>query len=124
MSEQDLEKQINTFKEVAQENPGVDVNLLMANALEVESQKRGQGKSYKWAYVVALGFPPFGLVYTIKYYINGDEEDNRAGKVCALLTVISVILFFAFIKIFFSSASISPKQLEQLQPADIMQLYQ
>jgi hypothetical protein len=124
MSEQDLEKNIETYKEVARENPGVDVNLLMVNALETESKKHTAGKSYKWAYVVALGLPPFGLIYTVKYYINGDEEDKYAGKVCALLTVVSILLVLALGKVFFSSAGVSPTQIEQIKPADIQQLYQ
>lgn len=124
MSEQQLEKEINTYQEAARENPGVDANLLMLNALEVESSKHASGKSYKWPYVVALGLPPFGLVYTIKYLINGDDEDRRAGKICAILTAVSILLLVMMAKLFFSTANVNPVQLEQVKPSDLIQLYQ
>jgi len=125
MSEDNLQKQIDIYQEVARENPGVDVNVLMQNALDVESKKFGTGKkSYKWAYTVALGLPPFGLVYTVKYYINGDDEDKRAGKICALLTVVSVLLIIAMGKLFFSSAGITTQQLQQINPSQVQQLQQ
>ncbi len=125
MGEENLQKQINIYQEVAEANPGVDVNLLMANALIAESQKHKAGKSYKWPYTISLGLPPFGLIYTVKYYINGDDDDKRAGKICALLTVISVIIFLATAKLFVSTAGVSTQQLQQLgNPAEIQQLQQ
>ena len=124
MSDKNLEKQIETFRELGKENPNVDVNMLMMNALRNETGKNSSTKSYKWPYTISLGLPPLGLIYAVKYYFSDDENDKRAAKICLLLTVISVIIFFALGKMIFSSSGTSLQQIEQIKPQDIQQLGQ
>ena len=119
-----MENKIKTFRELGKENPNVNVNLLMMNALETESEKKTSGKSYKWPYLISVGIPPFGLIYVFKYYFSEDENDQRAAKICLFLTVISIIAFFAFSKALFSGSGTSLQQIEQIKPSDIQQINQ
>lgn len=124
MSDKDLEKKIETYSELGKENPNVDVSMLMMNALQSEDHNKANPKSYKMAYIISLGLPPFGLLYAVKYYFSDDESDKQAAKICILLTIISVIVFFAFSKLLFSSSGTSLEQIKQIKPQDIQQLTQ
>ncbi len=119
-----MEDKIKTFRELSKENPNVNVNLLMMNALETESEKKTSARSYKWPYLISVGIPPFGLIYVFKYYFSDDENDQRAAKICLLLTIISVIAFFAFSKALFSGSDTSVQQIEQIKLQDIQQINQ
>jgi hypothetical protein len=122
MSDEDLTKKVTEYQKLAQENPNVNVSMLMMNALETSNKVRQH--SYRWGYMIAVGLPPFGLLVAIKYWMSGEDDDRQAAKICILLTAISVIMFFAFGKLFFSSAGVSPQQIEQIKPADIQQVLQ
>ncbi len=120
-SEEELAKKIADYQKLGKENPNVDVNLLMMSALDSETKGKIQTKSRRWPYLISLGLPPFGLIYAFKYYFSGDEDDKQAAKICLLLTVISVILFFATAKLFFARTGTSLQQIEQIKPSDIYQ---
>lgn len=122
MSDRDLSKKIEDFQALARENPNVNVNLLMASALSEENQKLSEKKSYRWAYLVSLGVPPFGLIYAAKYYLSGDEQDKTAAHICVGLTLVSVLLFYGLTKAIFSSSGASLDQIQQIKPSDIQQL--
>ncbi len=124
MSDKDLEQKIETYSELGKENPNVDVNLLMMNALQNESGNKASSKSYRMAYIISLGLPPFGLIYAVKYYFSDDENDKQAAKICVLLTIVSVIVVYIFGKLIFSSSGTSLQQIEQIKPQDIYQLGQ
>lgn len=124
MSDQELSKKFETYQQLAKENPNVDINLLMSSALANEDAKAKTGKSYRWPYLIALGVPPLGLVFAVKYYLSGEEDDKNAANICVALTVISLLLFFALGKIMFSSSGTSLQQVEQIKPSDAIQLLQ
>ncbi len=124
MSDEDLEKQLAEYQQLAKENPNVDVNLLMTTALQNENTKLGVGKSYKWPYMVAISLPPIGLIFAVKYYFSDDEQDKTAAKVCILLTVVSILMFFILGKSLLSSSGTSLQQIEKITPKDIQQLNQ
>lgn len=122
MSDEQLQKQISDYQQLGKENPNVDVNLLMMNALANENKlASAPGKSYKWAYTVALGLPPLGLLFALKYYFGDDERDKQAAKICVLLTVVSVILIIVFSKMLFSTAGVNVQQLQQINPQQVQQ---
>lgn len=123
MSEKDLQKKIELYGELAKENPNVDAGLLMMSALQNEDSRLSQSKSRKWAYIISMSLPPFGLLFALKYYF-GEDEDRQAAFICVLLTVVSVIAFFIFSKILFSSSGADLGQIQQINPADIRQLSQ
>jgi dipeptide/tripeptide permease len=124
MSEKDLEKNIETYRELGKENPNVDVSMLMVSALQNESGNKASSKSYRMAYLISLGLPLFGLIYAIKYYFSDDESDKQAAKICLLLTIVSVIVIYIFGKLIFSGSNTSLQQIEQIKPQDIQQLGQ
>ncbi len=124
MSDKDLEKKIETYQELGKENPNVDVSMLMMNALQNESGNKASSKSYRLPYLVSIGLPPFGLIYAVKYYFSGDENDKQAAKICLLLTIVSVIVIYISGKLIFSSSGTSLQQIEQIKPQDIQQLGQ
>jgi len=98
--------------------------LLMANALQNQRTNTVSAKAKHWAYLIAVGVPPFGLFFAAKYYMSDEDDAKEVGRMCIILTVISVVMFFAFGKLFFSSAGVTPQQIEQIKPSDIQQLYQ
>lgn len=124
MSEQELEKEIKTYQEIAKVEPGVDVSMLMMNALKKENESISEGKSYKWAYTISLGLPPFGLLFAIKYLLSGDSQDRTAAYVCILLTIVSIVLTLVFGKLIFSGSGASVDKIQQIKLQDIQQLSQ
>ena len=119
MSDEQLEKQIKDYQDLAKQNPGVNVNMLMMNALASEAVKVKNTKSRKWPYLISLGAPPFGLFFALKYYFSGDEDDKTAANICVLLTIVSFLLLYVFSKMLFSSAGVTPQQIEQITPQEI-----
>ena len=122
MGDEELTKKIDTYQQLAKENPNVDVNMLMASALIQESQKTRANKSRKWPYLISLGLPPFGLLFALKYYLSGDEDDRTAANICVVLTILSVIVFYLFSKALFSGSGASLEQIQQIKPSDILEL--
>ena len=122
MSDKELEKRLETYQQLAKENPNVDVNMLMASALAQESQKIHSAKSYKWPYLIALGVPPLGLLFALKYYLSGDEDDRTAANICVLLTIVAVLIFYAFSKALLSGSGASLEQIQQIKTKDILEL--
>jgi hypothetical protein len=124
MSEEKLEKQVNTYAALAKENPNIDAASLMLNAL---SQKPNvvSTKMKRWAYLVSLGLPPCGLLFALKFYLFSDQEDaTRVGNVCVVLTIISVAALFLIGKIMFSSSGTSLQQIQQITPQEIQNTFQ
>ncbi len=124
MSEQDLNKKIEDYSALAKENPNIDVGLLMSTALTNEDKALSEKKSYRWPYLIALGLPPFGLLFAIKYYLSGDDQDKSAANICVALTVVSILMFYGFTRILFTSSSTSVEQIQQIKPSDINQILQ
>ncbi len=121
MADEELAKKIETYQELAKENPNVDVNLLMMNALETSNKETSQVKSHRFGYLVSIGLPPVGLILAAKYWMDGGEEEKQAAKICVLLTIVSIVVFFIFAKTLFSSSGVSTDQLKQLKPSEIRQ---
>lgn len=124
MSETKLEEQVKTYAALAKENPNIDAASLMLNAL---SQKPNvvSTKMKRWAYVISLGLPPFGLLFALKFYVFSDQEDaTRVGNVCVVLTVISVAALFLIGKLMLSSSNTSLQQIQQITPQEIQNTFQ
>lgn len=124
MSDNDLEKNIQMYQDLAKKEPNVDINMLMMNALQKESEGLKDGRSYKWAYIISLGVPPFGLLFALKYFIHGDDRDRTAAYVCIGLTILSIIITLTFGKLVLSSSGTSMEQVQQIKIQDIQQLTQ
>lgn len=121
MDEEKLEKQFKDFQEVAKENKNVDVAALMVSALQVsDSSKKTSGiGSRRWAYLISLGAPPFGLFFVLKYYFGDDEDGRQAAFICVILTLIGGVLAWVLFSSVLSSSHTSLQQIEQITPSEI-----
>ncbi len=121
-SDKKLEAQINEYQQVAKENPKVDVGMLMLNALQNQKQNMVSPKTKKWAYLISVGVPPFGLLFALKYYFSDEDDAAEVMWTCIILTALAGLIFWITIKLFFSGSGASIQQIEQIKPADILEL--
>ena len=119
MNDNKLEQQVSELATLAKENPKIDVASLMINAL-ANKGNQVSSRTKKWAYLVSVGLPPFGLLFALKFYLFSDEEDaSQVGSVCVVLTVLAVGLFWIIGKMLLSGSGTSVQQLQQISPEDI-----
>ena len=123
--EEDLAKKVAEYQAAAKNNPNVDVGMLMLNALQSECQNQVSSKAKKWAYLISVSIPPFGLFFALKYFMFSDEADAKeVAWTCVALTILCVGLFWMLGKVLLSGSGTSINQIEQIKPSDIMQLAQ
>jgi len=119
-----LSKKIDIYKDLAKENPNVDVAMLMVNALTNQKQNVVSTKAKRWAYLISIGVPPFGIIFAVKYFFGDQDDARQVAWTCVILTIISLIVIYFIGKLLFNSAGITPSQIEQIKPSDIQQIYQ
>ncbi len=123
-SEHKLEEQVSEIAKLAKENKSVDVAALMASALQNHRSNLVPTNQKRLAFLVALGAPPFGLIFAIKFYFSDYDDGRHAAYMCMALTVVSLVLISLFSKSLFSTAHVTPEQIEQIKPSDVFQLTQ
>jgi hypothetical protein len=119
-----LEQTIGEYQQVAKENPKVDLGLLMLNALQNQKNNLVSGKVKRWAYLISLGVPPFGIFFAAKYFFSDEDDAVTVAWMCVILTLVSLALLYFGAKLMFSGTGTSPQQIEQIKPSDIFQLTQ
>lgn len=123
--EKKLNETLRQYQELAKTDKNIDVATLMISALHKQDENRVSSKAKKWTYLVSLLAPPFGLIFSIKYYFLDDRDDAKSVAVMSLvLTLVAVVGTWLVIKGLFSTLGVTPQQIEQIKPSDIMQLYQ
>jgi hypothetical protein len=122
--EKKIEAQLNSYQELAKQNKDIDLTGLMMNALQNSEANYLSRRQKRWAYLVSIGLPPFGLLFAVKFFMSDKDDAKSAAWTCVILTIFSILAFYFFSKILFSSAGISPTQLQQIKPSDVQQLYQ
>jgi uncharacterized Tic20 family protein len=122
--EQKLEQQFAEYQKIAEEHKDVDVASLMLRALQNENQNVVSAKSRRWAYLISIGVPPLGLLFALNYYFSDKDDGKQVAYWCIGLTVLSIVIFLLFAQGLFSSAGVTPAQIEQIKPADVQQLLQ
>ena len=105
--EKDLSKKIELYQSVAKENPNVDVGMLMLNALQNEDKNKVSGKWKKWAYLISISVPPFGLLFALKYFFSDEADARDVAWMCVTLTAVSLLIFIIGAKALFSSSGAS-----------------
>jgi hypothetical protein len=123
-SEEHLAKQVEEYTKAAKENPNVNLGMLMLNALQNEKQNNVSNKAKRWAYLVSIGVPPFGLFFALKYFWGEQDDARNVAWACVALTVISVFMFWLGGKLLLSGSGTSLQQIQQIKPSDIQQMYQ
>lgn len=113
------------YRQAAAENKNVDVAGLMIQALEKNTITNTIPVSQKrWAYLIALGAPPFGLFFAAKFYFSNYEDRKDAAMICIVLTTFAFLLFSLILKSMLSGSGASLEQIQQIKPADIQELIQ
>ncbi len=125
MNDTKLEKTIEEYKALAMQDKNVDVTSLMMNAFEQGlHQNVVTGKQKKWAYLISLSVPPFGLLFAAKYYFSDEDDAREVAWTCVILTVVSIALFAILMKALFAATGSSMSQIEQISPQMIQQTLQ
>jgi hypothetical protein len=123
MSDKKLEELVNQYAVLAKDDK-IDTTALLFNALEQEDANRISSKTKRWAYLISISVPPFGLLFAIWFYI-GDKSDGKSAAItCTLLTAFSCLMTFLLFKTILSGSGTSVEQIQQIKPADIYQLSQ
>ena len=123
MSDAELLKKLEEYKALAKENKNIDVGTLMLSAMEQQQRNLLSVRLKRWAYLISLAFPPFGLFFAIYFYNSGKEDAKHAALVCVILTVFVVVLLVILFKVFLSTAGVDVNQLQQA-PTQLRQLLQ
>ena len=124
MNEQKLAKEFEEYRKLAQTDKKIDVASLMINALQKHQDNSLSSKEKKWAYLVSMLLPPFGLIFAVKFYMSDKEDGEQAAWTCAFLTAVAVLVLVLFIKLFSGAAGVNLKQIQQIKPSDIQNITQ
>jgi len=122
--EKKLEKELRTYQEIGEKNPDVNVEMLMMNAIANRKQGQISPRQKRWAYLISIGLPPFGLFFALKYFFGSEDDARQTAWTCVILTVIAIASIWLMGKILFAGAGDSLNQLQQLSPSDIRELTQ
>ena len=122
--EKKLEDELKHYQELGQKNPEVDAQMLMMNALQNRKANLVSPRAKKWAYLLSIGLPPFGLFCALRYFFGDEDDAKQAALVCTLLTVIGIVGLWLFGKILFSGSGVTIEQLQQINPKDLRELAQ
>jgi hypothetical protein len=122
--EKKIEKQIETYQQIAKGNKDIDMPALMMNALENQYKNLVSSKQKHWAYLVSAALPPFGLIFALIFYFSDKEDAKSVANICVLLTVLSGVSFFIVAYVLFSSSGVNVNQIQQINPQDVQQMIQ
>lgn len=123
MSDQKLDEIVTEYADLAKDK-NIDVATLMMNALQQEDANKLSAKSKRWAYLISLGLPPFGLGFALWFYFSDKSDGKSTAIVCVILTAVSIIGSIILFNLVFSGRGASVEQIQQIKPADIYELTQ
>lgn len=117
-------KEIEQLKLAKAENKQVDISALMLSALEREQENKLPTGQKIRAYFISLAFPPFGLIYAVKFYFSPSSDGKKAALYCVLLTIFAIVITMFFFNLILSAGGTSVQQIQTIKPSDIQGLYQ
>ncbi len=120
----ELSKKVETYQNLAKENPNIDVGLLMMNALQTQKQNVVSAKFKRWAYLISISVPPFGILFALKLFWGDEDDARQTAWICVILTAVSLLFYWMFGKVLLSGTGTSFQQIQQIKPSDIRQLTQ
>ena len=112
------EEKIQKLAQFTDKNPGVDVTPLLQEQLKPTPNR--------WrVYLISALFPPFGLLYTVRYLFveNDTDEKRQLGWTSLAITVAMLILMYASFSSLAQTLFRFQPGLEQ-NPADLLRQYQ
>ena len=122
MNEEELARQLKQFQEMARENKGIDLTALSLQALQGYKRDMLSPKEKRWAYLISLGAPPFGIIFALKFFASEKEDAQQAAYMCLALTAASILMFVVLGKLMFAGSGLTPSTLPK--PQDVQQLLQ
>jgi hypothetical protein len=122
MDEKKINEEINTYANLAKQDKNIDVASLMINALNQNETNALPRNQVRWAYLISAGFPPFGLLFALKFYFSNTDDGKKVAYICIALTVLAVLVLIITTNILLSSSGLTPGQLEQIKQSDIKEL--
>lgn len=127
MDEKKLEKQFKIYAELAKKDKNIDVAGLMAEALSKKDENNLTFGQKRWAYLVSVGVPPFGLIYAVKFWFSDKDDGKDTAMLCIVLTFVAIFVLVLLTNMILSGSSINSGELDQIQnlkPEDIKSLYE
>ncbi|HYE22588.1 MAG TPA: hypothetical protein VD998_03295 [Verrucomicrobiae bacterium] len=122
MNEEKLNKELEVYRKLGQGDEKIDVAGLMLSALEKHQSNQLPPSQKRWAYFISVCFPPFGLLFAIKFFLSDKDDSNDAAWVCIVLTVVSILVLVITAKIIISGSGLDANQLQQLNPQTIQEI--
>ncbi|MEK9181159.1 MAG: hypothetical protein AAB871_02910 [Patescibacteria group bacterium] len=119
-----IEKQFEAYKNLAKENKRMDVAALMVDALWSENKNSVSPRLKKWAYLISVIAPPFGLLFALKFYFDDKADAKIVANICVILTIITFVFYLILFNMLLSGSGASLDQIRQIKPEDIRELYQ
>jgi hypothetical protein len=119
-----LDKEIKTYIELAQKDKSIDVASLMISALNKGPSNLLSTREKRWAYLISVGVPPFGLIFALKFYFSDTDDGKQSAYICVGLTVASIIFLVIISRLLFAGSGIDTNQVQQLQTKDFQDLLQ
>jgi hypothetical protein len=124
MPDEKLENLVSEYAKLAKEDKNIDTAALLMNALQQADENHISQSKKRWAYLVCLGLPPVGYLFALSFYFSDKTDGKQTAYICIALTTISLLFTIILFKSFFSSAGVSPEQIQQIKLQDIQQLTQ
>lgn len=114
MTEEDLQKEISQYTELANKDKNVNASALVINALEHHDDDNVSVKSKRYAYLFSFLFMPLGLFVAVYYFAFSEKKDaNKVALVCILISIFTAGAFLILFQIILSSSNVSTDQLQQ-----------
>ena len=114
MTEQDLQKEISQYTELASKDKNVNASALVINALEHQEGDVVSVKSKRYAYLFSFLFMPLGLFVAVYYFVFSEKKDaNKVALVCILISIFTFGVFLILFQIILSSSNVSTEQFQQ-----------
>ena len=122
--DKELEQQLKAYAEIGKENPAIDTAALITKSLDNFTATQTSPSKKALAYFVSLGFPPFGLLFAVHFYLSDKSDARHIARMCIFLTILSIGLFFVFMQILVSSIGPDIEQLQTIDPNQLRELLQ
>ncbi|MGE5392824.1 MAG: hypothetical protein ACM3NH_03725 [Candidatus Saccharibacteria bacterium] len=123
-NEREIEARLAQYRALADKDKNIDVAGLMVSLLENQNANLLPQNQKRWAYLVSLALPPFGLLFALRFYVSGKDDGKQAAYICIGLTIASIFLIWITASLMLSGSGVDTSQIQQIKPQDIQELVQ
>ena len=118
-SEEKMAEEIARIQRRGRENKEIEPTALSNNFFQSQAQASTltSGEKTK-AYLVSLLFPPFGLIYVVKFFLRDQADARKTALVCLALTILAGIIMIVLTNSILSAVP----GVNELQNIDLKQI--